>query len=226
MTKWGVPDWHDVTAYPADLPHREWWWEFTRRHPDYRVMWEGAAALDSHDYRCAPDVDAFRLRFQLSVIRDPAQLFTDWQLMHYHYGPNYARSPREPLLKQLDHPSIAHSLAAASRRQKFQEDKGHTLYNFDLSQPLGPQFERAKQYLKTIQAELFGKQNARKNRTLNWPLYFRALDAKDDGATYAKMKEVFWPGRDRNASGSAKKTDQSARDTYEAARRLRDNFPI
>ena len=67
---------------------------------------------------------------------------------------------------------------------------------------------------------MYGKQNTLKPRRDLWPLYLRALDAKDAGASYDSMCKSFWPNE------LDKKTPQSARDVYEAAEALRNNFPF
>jgi hypothetical protein len=91
-------------------------------------------------------------------------------------------------------------------------------YRFDITKPLEPQIKNARDSLLRIQAEIHGKKNTPRPRKLSWPLFLRALDARDCEATYAEMASTFWPG--------LRKTEQSARDTYEQAARLRDNFPI
>ena len=44
MTDWGVPDWTDEAAYLRKITDREWWWQFTRRRPDYREYYTPATA--------------------------------------------------------------------------------------------------------------------------------------------------------------------------------------
>lgn len=217
---WGVPDWKDGSAYPAldQITTREWWWEFTRRRPDYRALWEDARPREKYGSRYAPDLDAFRLKFELSVIHDPTRRLTDWDLMHFRYPRNYARSPREELLEQADNPYAERAFATATHRGKLAEEHGHMLYNFDLSHPLAPQLEQAERFLKAVQEELFGKVGTRRPRQGNWREFLRVLDGRDSGASYATIAAELWPGQE--------KTPQSARDTYVAACELRDNFPI
>ena len=40
MNPWGLPDWTNPKAYPADLTYRVWRWEFLRRRNDYREAWD------------------------------------------------------------------------------------------------------------------------------------------------------------------------------------------
>lgn len=197
---------------------REWCWEFTRRRPDYRALWDGAAPLPGREHRYAPDVDEFRLKFELSVIHDPASRFTDWDLMSFRYPRNYERSPVEPLLEQAGSRGAERFSARAVRRQKLAEDAGDTLYNFDLSRPLGPQIARAQRNLTEAQEAIYGKVSTRRPRPANWREFLRAIDGRDARASFAKIANQLWPGQE--------KTPQSARDTYAAACDLRDNFPI
>ena len=220
MADRGVPDWRDADPYPEveTTTIRQWWWEFTRRRPDYRNLWESARPLEGEAHRYAPDVDEFRLKFELSVIHDPALSLSDWDLMHYRYPKNYSRSPREYLAEQWGKPGVEQSAAIAEHRGKLADERGHRLYNFDLTQPLGPQFARAEHYLKLVQEELYGKAATRRPRQANWANFLRVLDGRDAGASLAEIAVVLWPGQE--------KTPQSARDTFDAACELRDNFPI
>ena len=90
-------------------------------------------------------------------------------------------------------------------------------YRFDLSRVLKPQFERARRHLLAVQQEVHGPKHTPKPRKDNWRLFLRAIDARDCGATYAQMARAFWPQQE--------KTEQSARDIFCAAVRLRENFP-
>ena len=219
-----MPDWRDADAYPGpdQLTLREWWWEFTRRRPDYREEWERAQVAAGHDHRLARDLDNFSLRFELSLVHDPARSLTDWSLMHYRISRNHARSPVVPVLENYGHPHAEAAFAMVSRRQHMAEDAGHMLYNFDLSQPLGEQLKRAEVYLRAVQLELFGVVPTRRPRRGNWREFLRALDGRDCDATFAEIAAGLWPGLWLKGS----KTEQSARDTHVAACRLRDNFPI
>src|SRR5262245_55293517 len=46
LMDWGVPDWTNGAAYPSTLTMREWWWQFTRRRPDYRALWTKWAPIN------------------------------------------------------------------------------------------------------------------------------------------------------------------------------------
>lgn len=225
---WGVPDWQEGDAYPdpASTPMLEWWWEFTRRRPDYRAAWVASEPVPGRDYRYAADVDEFRLRFELSLIHDPARRMTEWEALQWRCPRNFMRSPVEPLLDArvrsqvedtLAETAKARAMAETAKAQAMAEAAGHTLYNFDISQPLRPQLERAALHLEAVQKEIHGKV-IRRPRTGNWRDFLRVLDARDLNVSYSTVQERLWPGQE--------KSPQAARDTYEAARRLRDNFPL
>lgn len=101
MNDWGVPDWTDEQAYPKKLHMLQWWWEFTRRRPDYRALWlaheprhkrtveinkDAADKTTSTDQNLhllhtvtSEDPIALRLTFGLSWLLDPGVIFS----LHY-----------------------------------------------------------------------------------------------------------------------------------------------
>ncbi|WP_296164703.1 hypothetical protein [uncultured Brevundimonas sp.] len=186
--------------------------------------------MAGYEHRFAPDVDEFRLRFELSVIHDPARRLTDWQLIHFRVPRNFARSHLEPVLEQverlLESPYGEQTLEMVAQGRKISDDENQILFNFDLSRPLKPQLDVAARYLTEVQREKFGKVATRRPRRTNWPEFLRAIDARDAGATYREMRDVFWPDRSPRKDGREQKTEQNARDVHAAACKLRDNFPI
>ncbi|MCH9000289.1 MAG: hypothetical protein IID48_18780 [Proteobacteria bacterium] len=238
---WGVPDWRDERAYLAthDLTVRQWRWEFMRRRPVYRGDWvrwfwqkrdyvEKNEATLRRDHLLVgldwskdkaletvmPDDFIERcLKGASGWIKDPSRQFSDWQLQH-GIGYKLPKERRGP--PKRARPRLPREDTAARQKQYYESGDWY----FDLTQPLPPQFANAKAYLARIQKELYGKQNTPKPRRALWPLYLRALDAKDAGASYDLMARTFWP------SDFDKKTPQSARDVYEAAVVLRTNFPF
>jgi hypothetical protein len=181
----GVPDWQDASAYPEgeSITMREWWWEFTRRRPDYRELWLAAQPIENKTRRYAPNVDEFRLKFELSVIYNPRLQLSDWQLAQYRYPTNYGNSPINFLAEQIDHPHIVEAAARARHQGNFAEENGQMLYNFDLRKPLGPQLAHAESFLKGVQNEIYSNTSTRRPRKEKWRDYLRVLDARDVGAT-------------------------------------------
>ena len=121
---------------------------------------------------------------------------------------------------QIFRPTNVTVLAVDVETSERWSESGWRLFRFDITRALGPQLKEAERQLNAIQKGYSGKINTPQPRRDNWPLYLRALDAKDAGASYDLMCKAFWP------DDFEKKTAQSARDTYEAADRLRNNFPI
>ena len=227
---WGVPDWRLAEGYEGERTLREWWWEFTRRRPDYRELWlqarplqekwveanldwcgeiaktDGCTLEEAIDWKRSRHVPNGQIRevqrrFRLSAIPDPRVVFDEHFLRHVFYSDR----------------------ATAVRYGRFdavEKDQSGSfiLMRFNLDRPIEEQLAFAKDYLKQMQEYQKGKAITRRPRQSNWPIFLRALDARDADATLGEMAEVLWPGQT--------KTAQSARDTYEAACELRDNFPI
>ena len=222
MVDWGVPDWREADAYPAveETTRRVWWWEFLRRRPDYRELWAAAQESDYPDHRYAPDVDAFRLQFELSVIYDPRLSFTDFELFERRYPVNAVRFQSAAQVEPLPSNHPGHAVEHERRRHsgELAEKRGLVSFTFDLSKPLPAQFARAEFQLHVMQSELFPGVPSPRDRRSEWPTFLRVIDARDARATFAEISATLWP--------SQEKTPQSARDKYEAACLLRDNFPI
>ena len=199
----GASDWTDPQHYPSEITLREFGWEFLRRRPDYRAMWKAwSQGAEDGPYRHAVTDDplTLRVRFGLSVLIDPVERLADFVLFQlfcppYGYGVNYQSMETAEHAKKAGKMNIA----------------------FDIGRPLAPQLEQAKRFLTSIQAEL-GPPPVPRDRFDRWPLFLRALDARETGATYQTMADVFWPGY--------QKQPQSARDLYHAARRVRDRAPF
>jgi hypothetical protein len=99
------------------------------------------------------------------------------------------------------------------------EEHGIVLYQFDLSRPLPEQLSKAAELLECAQEYRFkSKLNSWKRQRGKRPLYLRCLDADEAGASLRQMAEAFWPKLEPNP--------HKARDARDAARHLRDNFPI
>lgn len=228
IVHWGVPDWQDANAYGGEnLTDNQWWWEFTRRRPDYRSAWERAEPAQSEEmidsggeiYRFADDVDRFRLTFQLSTIHNPTRPMSQDQAVGNRFRTNYGVSPRNYLAEQSNHPHISLALQEAAKRGKLEDASGLYRYNFDLSKPLTTQIETCKQLLEAIQNENEGHLLKKRPRKQNWTEFLRTIDARDAGATFSDVATTLWPQL-------IDKTPQSARDTHRAACELRDNFPL
>ena len=204
---WGVPDWRDETRYLASdvLTDSEWRWQFLRRRPSYREEWLAGfqAGRVWHDVVQSTNPDRCERDYGLSMLLDPRADHSDWILLQSFRSVNVG--VRSVSLECSRHWS----------------ESGLYLFRFDLKQAIRPQIVRAERFLTKIQREMHGQVNTPKPRRDNWPLFLRALDAKDAGASYALMVQAFWPEKYHHGEKSA----QSARDIYKAAVRLRENFP-
>lgn len=222
MTDWGVPDWRDADAYPKKLADLEWWWEFTRRHPDYRKLWQETPAPPlpvEEDVRFVKDVCRLRLEFQLSRLLDPRRSFSDLRLMKERHPVNYGHEPEHsPILDDPAHVLYQAAVGYMNKRAAQEKEAGIYHYAFDLSQPLPQQLKLAAASLKLRQERRFQKLNTRRPSPDLWALYLRALDAKDAEAKPTEMAAVFWPGSQKQRSQAAT--------TLKRARAVRDNFPI
>lgn len=232
---WGLPDWRDGAAYPHDLTDRQWWWQFTRRRPDYRGLWlehrpsEEMILAAGPDARCyPPDRHSLYLNFQLNALLDPRREYSNLELSCHRRSLNgtapvstgvrrEALNEALALFDDLGPGYVKQALEEATNQSAAAENAGVMLYSFDLSKPLPDQILAAEKTLEFWQERRFGKLNPRRPHDANWSLYLRALDAKEERATFAMMASQFWPGQ--------QKTPQSARDTHKAATALRDNFP-
>lgn len=238
--RWGVPDWRDANAYPAveSKTLRQWYWEFVRRRHDYREEWllrfgahrehmiDGELTAERLEYELAkirffqePEerLHQFRRTYLLRHVIDPALECSDSYLLHaWEGGDAVIKYPADTNEMPDD---VAISVARSESTMRRVEDANHLVQcTFDLSRPLGEQLRRAKELLEDEQQYRLGNRINRKPHKAEWPLYLRALDAADDGASFGQMASAFWPDLD--------KSRQSARDKYEQAIRVRDLFPI
>jgi hypothetical protein len=233
---WGVPDWRDERPYIAThkLTASQWRWEFIRRRPSYREDWvrwfwkewkfierdeeprfrdkpgwskdEALETMMPLDERHTERADKGMSSYML---KDPSRQFCNWTLLN-------KVGYRDFIVRRRPSKRARPSNVSA----KVWGSYGSGFWKFDLTQPLPAQFAIAKSTLTKYQIHMYGKQNTLKPRRDLWPLYLRALDAKDAGASYDLMCKSFWPNE------LDKKTPQSARDVYEAAEALRNNFPF
>ena len=130
---WGVPNWRHSEGYqvPPGLSPMLWWaWQFLRRNPEYRAYWQ--------EY----------------VLPDGTFMDGSWHVVTEIQNRFGLASPRSPSL-----PTGAEFFAAGLRVIGFtgaecvrltRSDIG---YIFDMTLPLGPQFERALTHAKEIQID-------------------------------------------------------------------------
>lgn len=100
---------------------------------------------------------------------------------------------------------------------------------FCLGKPLAPQIKVAKRNLTELQKTIFSKPIQKRRNGKKWLGYLRTLDARADGASWAKITKVFFAegliDRRKSPSGGYRAPDpQAARDMWQAADALRFNF--
>lgn len=186
----GVPDWHDVNAYPEpDAPNGQWRWEFLRRREDYREAWRAAYdagqahydEMDRHAGVWGPGVSREDYR---EVLPFPDDRFPI-TLMR---APSWRYRPTPGLFRQEG--GAYHRMDAESEIVRVRMESPHACaYLFDLSKPLAPQLAKAGKYLEVVQAELHGTVKAPRHHRRLWPKYLRVLDARDAGETFESIFE-------------------------------------
>jgi len=229
--RWGVPDWRDAAAYPGSATTLvEWWWQFTRRHPDYRALWLDAAPRQAafveenkpqlvemahltkvpvdwylERQRDTPPLDkGLRARFRINFILNPTKSFASDDLLPYFQNDS---------VYEISLPS------SRSFTASIEDMSGRALISFNLKKPLDRQLKDAKWLLEGQRQWLGLPKVVRRPRTASWALFLRALDARELAeATFGEMTAGFWPGQG--------KPEQAARDTYERACELRNYFPL
>jgi hypothetical protein len=213
---WGVPHWRDAAAYEIDRTPRQWRWEFLRRRQDYREDWlkhyepsrrealgifgdqplpEGVTSWEEHYSGCASYPDS-AWKYGIAPLIDPSRACSEFELWQYF---------------QNEHPYV---LRFASR-DRFEElyDTGRAVVVFDLNEPLAAQLRKAMAGLQRTQAELRGSVLDLRRHENKWPLYLRAIDARDAGETLESIG-LHVLGRTNDAA-------QHARNILERARRVK-----
>lgn len=246
MMDWGVPDWRDAAAYPSSgdaLSLKQWCWEFTRRHPDYRALWQ----------RLWPELQNF-VEVNAEWCRELAD---DERALNSEVETRWAKVHLQPYLHELrtcyrlnglPDPRIGDRSDDQLRHLLYLEDRhgaveyytldavmmdqaaGYLLYRFDRNRPASKQLEDAGAYLREMQKAEHGKKVHWKGESENWPLYLRALDAKDVNASFCEIASVFWPRlcepRPARKDGKALNPADRAKRTHEQACGVRDFFKI
>jgi hypothetical protein len=217
---WGVPDWRDAAAYEIARSPRQWRWEFLRRRSDYREDWlkhyepgrrealgifgdkplpEGVASWEEHYSGHASYPDS-AWKYGIAPLIDPSRACCEFELWQCF---------------QNERPYFLHFAS----RERFREmkDTGRAVIVIDLNKPLGPQLRDAKAGLRRAQVELRGSVLDLRRHEDKWPLYLRALDARDAGETLESIG-LHMLGRIDDAA-------QHARNTLKRAAQLSFSWP-
>lgn len=213
MTDWGVPDWKNAAAYSAKTASTgrkwndlKWRWEFLRRRPDYRAAWTHWAPIEAN--RLARASEALKKAGSNVTLVMGTASTDDPDTCREHFQLTGLLDPR----CDFDEFELWGAFCDAD------EERDGIRYLFDLKKPIAPQMSKAEKLLKALQENERGGRVTNKPHRDLWPLYLRALDAKNARATLAEMAAGLWPDQVKVA--------QSARDTLNAAREVRDYFPL
>jgi hypothetical protein len=213
---WGVPDWRNAAAYEAQRSPRQWRWEFLRRRQDYREDWlmhyepsrrealaifgnmplpEGVTSWEDHYSGIASFPDS-AWKYGIAPLVDPSRTCSEFELWQYF---------------QHEHPYL---LRFASRERFGEiEDTGRAVVVFDLNKPLSEQLRKAERKLRISQVNKFGSVSVRRPHEQRWPVYLRAIDARDAGE---RLETI---GRD--VLGRIDDAAQHARNTLRQADRVK-----
>lgn len=237
--EWGLPDWQCAEEYslPEWLgedhgiddcgfirtdygPLLRWRWEFYRRRDDLRAAFD-ERAQSTYEYYC--EIARFSGRDKGKVLTPDQPGFVAQSYLQDGFG--YAGIPNPRISDQPAHvlrPSLDPIRAGHFHLGRFGEgilkigvEKHEVAFIFDLNKPLDEQLFSAKHTLKSEQKVMLGKKLQKRRRPDLWATYLRVLDARECGASWAKIAEIL-PTGDKN--------QHSARDTWKQAQALGFNF--
>ena len=232
----GTPDWRDAAAY-GDVKRwtlGRWRWAFFRRRDEVRAFF---------DERAEPQYEGDFAEWQRACARndlEPAE--RDFILDHPPRQPHdprfYARctpeeqdrfgymaiyNPRigevsnwENVVEQRD--SFEWSVSGERGDKVLPSrklEKHHVVIAFSTARPLAQQLADAASYLKGLQKYRLGHHPQKRRHPTKWLGYLRALDAREADATWQEISALY---------PQTNQTEQTARDTWEAANALRFNF--
>lgn len=224
-----VPDWRNPTDYRhlEDVSLHHLAWEFLRRNPVFQHEMSEAAKWDSGfdmvslmtpPHRpCEWDQKPTGACLQKWGIRVPV-LPEVREFLHSLPPMVFEEFPRTPSITEW---KDSQGLWRHFHYTETREDR--CVMEFDLTAPIGPQIQRAKERLKTGQ-EIYGERGkpvvrqGRKEKRV-YPYYLRVLDAMLERVTDGAMVEVFSMETDPTA---AKAGLDTIRNWREAAVELRD----
>jgi hypothetical protein len=223
-----VPDWRCVEdyAFTDGLSRDLWAWEFLRRNPGYRRDWQAFwatwQALEA-DYGSPPNRDFQRWKKDpRAYAADTACIDEDelgvgcageegrvliecwmgakWGFYKFPLDPARDRPkvPEELLWREVEAgPIVVNSDDSAY----LGDDPARTALGFDLSLPLKPQLDEARQHLLAAQRRLrrVGNLPLRVSEGKDWWMRcLRLLDAETAGASEAEITSILIPGGDED----------------------------
>lgn len=237
--EWGIPDWRDPSNYGDTNSWSDirWRWEFFRRRDDLRAYFDVTLEseveerkrilaaggpylrdLDGRRYKLDPDMLGWNDRadvpgFGVNASEEARQRFGYLAIRN----PRIGSQPEGAIIPENDW--VTACLLDGSKHDgtypEFRLPKNQVAFVFDMDAPLETQIERARGALRAIQTKRHGKLVTRRYHRKKLLIYLRALDAREDGASWREIAAL---------NPSKAQTEQAGRDTWNAADTLRFNF--
>jgi hypothetical protein len=243
MTDWGVPDWTDPSTYgdASQWSGSRWRWEFTRRREDYRDDFDTNAqwSLDqlSERSRSNPakrflgrddpgfvasgscgDARPFVEKYGLIDLPNPRISDQPFRVIRFEKRFGGVMRGKGPFRWHQDQ-------QAEEETAMMLVPKGSAAALFDLSRPVNPQLETAKELLVELQKAQEGKLLQHRKHPKKWFTYLRVLDAKEAGATLSDIAGSGILGKLIRSNTVPEDGPQAAHQVLEAARHLMFNWP-
>lgn len=222
--KWGVPDWHDASCYPANLSDGLWRWEFLRRREDYREDYRQSHAATVTWYRKHSFEEFFQKR-QNSQQSDGSTIWSEpWSESPCGdgciYPDNWENARDSPLFQvqmagSMEKYGLVTLINPAIARPRELSFFSIYLFNPRIAQGTGKLFPRAPmalalnpyarldEHIKVLKMGLqmlrkqFMYYAPRKHRR-GWSVCLRALDGEIEKLSYAEMCKVLDPHSKRS----------------------------
>jgi hypothetical protein len=225
VQNWGVPNWLDATQYPKHAgpsAGAAWSWEFLRRAPAYRDFWT-KEVFPFVERDGSIDFDASVGRYRSANADGDEEVWGVFREARDRYGlltgPHDPRSTRPPPLMDgnaIREIRFSEQLIKLSRRE--------VGYVFDLGRPLKPQFDRALEAARGLQAHRRKtgqiEVELARLRAAKFVRYLRLIDAEDARVAPKKIKDALFQDIAKDYPDDARAG--AFKDARRVAHRLRD----
>ncbi|MDW3117175.1 MAG: hypothetical protein R8G60_04870 [Roseovarius pacificus] len=213
MNEWGIPNWQDISGYgdTSEWNENRWRWEFLRRRSDLRDEFDAKANRQFENKRNLYLSKPEMFPGGLLTPEDPGFCVSTFLIC------GELQSLPNPRIGNQPWWAIEWTDKAKKVRQFTKEiaPEGYERVDFDLSKPIAPQLEFAKEYLLDIQRELHGKALQVRRTPAKWFTYLRVLDAREAGASWSDIASLL---------PNTVQSSQTARDVHKQATALCFNF--
>lgn len=251
MNEWGIPDWRRESNYgdTTEWSMKRWQWEFYRRQNFIREYFDERAdkayQQNLETYAAIPELyenhsplPPSERGFTLNVDYGDELKIGYYRLANPRIGnqPEMTISPCTSAARlKYDSPTgcsrgtidenLTYANIVLTKRERWLlgpllEDfpvrlrTNQVAVTFDFDFPLEPQIKTAKEFLKS-EYERLGRPSQKRAHKSKWLSYLRTIDAREAGASWSEIAEIH---------NLTAQREQTARDIWEAATRLRFNF--